>query len=236
MEIPHAPHLDDGGGAGGRYLARASTESLARRHCTSSSMVDECRALLIAGALATACSPASNAAPTGDGSNRGDATAPEADGGQLTDSSASTTDGPSADDGHGQGGADGSAAVAAQNANNYDGARPTTVSFDASWKFHLGDVTGAQATTFDDSSWTAARRAARLEHLAAVQPKLARQERAAGTSTAASGGTERPSRLPASSHGATGLRPVRRRLHGQHRVHERNADLRTPVWLHLLRV
>ncbi|HVZ86185.1 MAG TPA: glycoside hydrolase family 2 TIM barrel-domain containing protein, partial [Polyangia bacterium] len=29
------------------------------------------------------------------------------------------------------------------------------VSFDAAWKFHLGDVTGAQATTFDDSSWTA---------------------------------------------------------------------------------
>jgi beta-galactosidase len=39
--------------------------------------------------------------------------------------------------------------------NTYDGARPTTVSFDATWKFHLGDVTGAQATTFDDSSWTA---------------------------------------------------------------------------------
>ena len=38
--------------------------------------------------------------------------------------------------------------------NNYDGARSTTVSFDATWKFHLGDVTGAQATTFDDSSWT----------------------------------------------------------------------------------
>ncbi len=38
--------------------------------------------------------------------------------------------------------------------NTYDGARSTTVSFDAAWKFHLGDVTGAQATTFDDSSWT----------------------------------------------------------------------------------
>ena len=38
--------------------------------------------------------------------------------------------------------------------NNYDGARATTASFDASWKFHLGDVTGAQATTFDDSGWT----------------------------------------------------------------------------------
>jgi beta-galactosidase len=39
--------------------------------------------------------------------------------------------------------------------NSYDGARSTTVSFDAAWKFHLGDVTGAQATTFDDTSWTA---------------------------------------------------------------------------------
>src|SRR5450755_158358 len=39
--------------------------------------------------------------------------------------------------------------------NTYDGARLTTVSFDPAWKFHMGDVTGAQATTFDDSSWTA---------------------------------------------------------------------------------
>jgi hypothetical protein len=29
--------------------------------------------------------------------------------------------------------------------NNYDGARTTTVSFDSGWKFHLGDVSGAQA-------------------------------------------------------------------------------------------
>jgi beta-galactosidase len=39
--------------------------------------------------------------------------------------------------------------------NNYDGARPTTASFDLGWRFHLGDVSGAQTTTFDDSSWTA---------------------------------------------------------------------------------
>ena len=38
--------------------------------------------------------------------------------------------------------------------NTYDGARSTTVSFDLGWKFHLGDASGAQATTFDDSSWT----------------------------------------------------------------------------------
>ena len=39
-------------------------------------------------------------------------------------------------------------------ANTYDGARATTESLDASWKFHLGDVSGAEAATFDDSSWT----------------------------------------------------------------------------------
>jgi beta-galactosidase len=38
--------------------------------------------------------------------------------------------------------------------NTYDGARTTTVSFDLGWKFHLGDASGAQAATFDDSSWT----------------------------------------------------------------------------------
>ena len=38
--------------------------------------------------------------------------------------------------------------------NNYDGARPSTVSFDLGWKFHLGDVNGAQGATFDDSAWT----------------------------------------------------------------------------------
>jgi beta-galactosidase len=37
--------------------------------------------------------------------------------------------------------------------NNYDGARATTVSLDASWKFHLGDVSGAEAPAFDDSAW-----------------------------------------------------------------------------------
>jgi len=38
--------------------------------------------------------------------------------------------------------------------NTYDGARSTTVSFDAGWRFHLGDVNGAQASSFDDSGWT----------------------------------------------------------------------------------
>jgi beta-galactosidase len=38
--------------------------------------------------------------------------------------------------------------------NLYDGARGTTTSFDAGWKFHLGDVTGADAAAFDDGAWT----------------------------------------------------------------------------------
>jgi beta-galactosidase len=50
----------------------------------------------------------------------------------------------------GPGGTSGSSTLV----NNYDGARSTTVSFDSGWKFKLADVSGAQATTFDDSSWT----------------------------------------------------------------------------------
>ena len=38
--------------------------------------------------------------------------------------------------------------------NTYDGARDTTTSFDLAWRFHLGDVSGAEATTFDDGAWT----------------------------------------------------------------------------------
>ena len=51
-------------------------------------------------------------------------------------------------------GSGGSTPMSAGLVNTYDGSRSTTVSFDSTWKFHLGDVTGAQATTFDDSSWT----------------------------------------------------------------------------------
>jgi beta-galactosidase len=52
------------------------------------------------------------------------------------------------------GGQGGGSAVTSTLVNNYDGARTTTVSFDAAWKFHLGDVSGAQGATFDDSAWT----------------------------------------------------------------------------------
>jgi beta-galactosidase len=55
----------------------------------------------------------------------------------------------------GAGGQGGEISVSGTLVNNYDGARTTTVSFDLGWKFHLGDVTGAQGATFDDSAWTA---------------------------------------------------------------------------------
>ena len=54
----------------------------------------------------------------------------------------------------GAGGQGGGTAATATLVNNYDGARTTTVSFDSAWKFHLGDVSGAQGATFDDSTWT----------------------------------------------------------------------------------
>jgi beta-galactosidase len=54
----------------------------------------------------------------------------------------------------GTNGAGGTSSMHAALVNTYDGSRQTTVSFDAAWRFHLGDVSGAQATTFDDSSWT----------------------------------------------------------------------------------
>jgi beta-galactosidase len=57
--------------------------------------------------------------------------------------------------GAGGSGTGGTTVVSSAFVNTYDGARTTTTSFDLTWKFHLGDVTGAQATTFDDSSWTA---------------------------------------------------------------------------------
>ncbi|HZL16305.1 MAG TPA: glycoside hydrolase family 2 TIM barrel-domain containing protein, partial [Polyangia bacterium] len=51
--------------------------------------------------------------------------------------------------GGGAAGASGGAGAAPVQA--YNGERGT--SFDDGWKFHLGDVTSAQQTTFDDSSW-----------------------------------------------------------------------------------
>lgn len=57
----------------------------------------------------------------------------------------------------GRSGAGGSGSLVPPRAtgNSYDGARATTSSLDADWKFHLGDTSGAQASAFDDSSWGA---------------------------------------------------------------------------------
>lgn len=77
----------------------------------------------------------------GGGAGAADGSAGAGAGGQLSTSGGSD----------GGGGQAGSTAAG----NGYDGERATTVSFDAGWKFHLGDVTGAQASSYDDSSWTA---------------------------------------------------------------------------------
>ena len=77
----------------------------------------------------------------GGGAGAADGSAGAGAGGQLSTSGGSD----------GGGGQEGSTAAG----NSYDGERATTVSFDAGWKFHLGDVTGAQASSYDDSSWTA---------------------------------------------------------------------------------
>jgi beta-galactosidase len=55
----------------------------------------------------------------------------------------------------GAGGGGGAISAPAGLVNTYDGARATTESFDLGWRFHLGDVSGAQGATFDDSAWTA---------------------------------------------------------------------------------
>jgi beta-galactosidase len=76
-------------------------------------------------------------------------------GGAGTGGQAGTgTGGASAAGGAGAGGQGGGSSAPGTLVNTYDGARTTTVSFDSAWKFHLGDASGAQGATFDDSSWT----------------------------------------------------------------------------------
>ena len=74
-------------------------------------------------------------------------------GGQAGSGTAGAGSGGQAGSGTG-GSASGGSAGTSTLINTYDGARATTVSFDLGWKFHLGEASGAQATTFDDSSWT----------------------------------------------------------------------------------
>ncbi len=90
---------------------------------------------------------------TGSGGSGGRAGA-TGSGGTASGGQAGGATGGLAGSGSGGKGGSGGSTVHATLVNSYDGARATTVSFDAAWKFHLGDVTGAQATTYDDSSWT----------------------------------------------------------------------------------
>src|SRR5439155_9543096 len=97
----------------------------------------------------SAGAPGSGGAGTVPGSATGDAgTASAGTGGGA----GSGTGGTGASRGS-DGGAGASTATGAF-VNNYDGARATTESLDSAWTFHLGDVSGAQAAMFDDSSWT----------------------------------------------------------------------------------
>jgi beta-galactosidase len=95
---------------------------------------------------------ASGSAATGGASSRGGAGASDAPagGGAAGQSGGGTGAG-----GSGAGGQTTPVSAPGALINNYDGARATTVGFDTGWKFHFGDVTGAQATSYDDSSWTA---------------------------------------------------------------------------------
>jgi beta-galactosidase len=101
------------------------------------------------GGVATGGKVGSGSGGAAPGGQSGNATGGTAMGGQtaIGAGGASTTGG--------AGGQGGGSAVSGTLVNNYDGARTTTVSFDSAWKFHLGDVSGAQGATFDDSTWTA---------------------------------------------------------------------------------
>jgi len=108
------------------------------------------------GSTATGGKAGSGAAGAATGGQAGNATGGPAPGGQTGTAATggqagTTTGGVSSGGAGGQGGA---SAGPASLVNNYDGARTTTISFDAGWKFHLGDVSGAQGATFDDSAWT----------------------------------------------------------------------------------
>jgi beta-galactosidase len=86
---------------------------------------------------------------TGGGSTKGGTTAP---GGTTAAGGTSAPGGTTAAGGSSAPG--GATTIVGSLVNNYDGARTSAVSFDLGWKFKLGDVSGAQGATFDDSSWT----------------------------------------------------------------------------------
>ncbi len=98
-----------------------------------------------------------NGAPSGGGAGNSDDGGPgsHSSSGSGGQSSSGSGDADAGDSGNrGTGGQDGGSVAPATMFNSYDGARATTVSFDSTWKFHLGDATNAKNPTFDDSSWT----------------------------------------------------------------------------------
>ena len=118
-------------------------------------------ALLASFVCIAACGNSQNSNDSGSGRPGGGT--PGGGSGGTGSGAANGADGAGTSDGAGDGtgdadaagGSDGGARGSAILVNSYDGARATTESLDLAWKFHLGDVSGAQATTFDDSSWTA---------------------------------------------------------------------------------
>ncbi|HEX3852061.1 MAG TPA: glycoside hydrolase family 2 TIM barrel-domain containing protein [Polyangiaceae bacterium] len=126
------------------------------------------------GLLGAACSSdqhSSSGTSASGGANAGTGPSNAGSGGQVANGGATSSGGTDSGAGAagsagqtalgGAGGTGGSAGLGGASAsggvlvNTYDGARSSTVSFDLGWKFHLGDVSGAQATAFDDSSWSA---------------------------------------------------------------------------------
>src|SRR6478752_3166601 len=113
----------------------------------ASELWSSCGASLLCGIL-IGCGNSGTAAPGAGGSESSVGAGGRS--GSLVAGSAGTMGGSAA-------GGSGPSAPSSVIGNSYDGARPTTTSFDADWRFHLGDTTGAQASTFDDSSWTGLR-------------------------------------------------------------------------------
>ncbi|MET0790783.1 MAG: glycoside hydrolase family 2 TIM barrel-domain containing protein [Polyangiaceae bacterium] len=108
-----------------------------------------------AGGAGRSGNPSVGSAGQAPGSGAGDAGSSGAGGtGQGASSSAAGVSGTLGVGGSGGAGGSGPSLPVRVNGNSYDGARASTTSFDAEWKFHLSDTTGAQAAAFDDSSWT----------------------------------------------------------------------------------
>ncbi len=178
-----------GTGAGGRGLGGAAAGGQAGTAVGGSGVAGRGSG----GAGGTAAGGQSGA---GAGGRGGSAAGGAATGGQP----GTGTGGAAASGGGGAGGAGGSSSSAATLVNNYDGARSTTVSFDQGWKFHLGDVTGAQATTFDDSAWTSLN----VPHDWSISLAFNQSSKAGGGGGYLDGGTgwyRKTFTLPASSSG-----------------------------------